>query len=599
MRKIILLFTLFFLLSVTTVYADGNGDVVDVYSNPDEMIILKSAPKAFMYTQPYHGYLDAREFTLTSKSVTNVNFAHDNDASTSARINKLGEIVYELKEEKNIESFYVHGKSENIFEVEFYDAKGRSIKIVQALEIREKSFVEVVKKVDVLNVKKIVLRSGAYWVSDIREFDINLSEVYLPVFKISSAATEKSIKINWELPNHKKLVDVKVNGKSVGKVKEYTAQKLESNKEYEYNITAVYSDGTEINTVYKTRTLVDKTPPGEIKNLKIKQNGEDVELSYELPTDDDFEYVVIKRNGWTIANGYKDATYLDKDLNYNQEYTYEIITYDKNRNGSKPVTGKITLVTQEVTNLKANAKYDEVELTWNLPNADGFKKAVIYRKNNDVSMFARMFKSNETALFETNGTQFKDLTVDADTSYTYRVASVYEEETKGTTVSVKTPKVIASGGGTNKDDNGDYVITWTKPTDGKIKVMVGGKEYAIVPASDKKIIIPKDKMKFDIIGNPDVLLIPIDDGGSEGIPSKPGAGEGTGNGGGIGDIVGGSGLAEMLSPGNILKGGMGLVLLVAAILLLRMAFILVPKLIRIIRNALSRNNENTYERRRV
>lgn len=598
MKRIFLLSTLFFLLSAVSVYADG--DVVDIYSNPDEMVILESAPKAFMYTEPYYGYLDAREFTMTSTLTTNPDAAHDNDPTTYARIKEKGKIEYVLNEAKNIESFYINGKSTNIFEIIFYNENDTFLKRMDVIELRESKFVEVVKTINLLNVKKIVLQTGGgYWITDVREFDINLAEVYLPVSNLSSTATDKSITLNWQLPDHKKLVDVKVNGVSIGKVQSFKASQLNSNTEYEYNITAVYSDGTEINTLYKSKTLEDKTPPGLIQNLRLKQNGKDVELSYVLPTDDDFNHVVIKRDGFVIANQYKDNKFVDSNLNYGQEYKYEISTYDKNGNGSRAVEGRITLVTQDVTNLKANANYDQVKLTWNLPNADGFKNVVIYRKNNDVGMFARLFRSNEKPLFETNGTEFKDLTVEADTSYTYRVASVFEDETQGATVSVRTPKVSASGGGTAKDENEDYVITWDKPTKGKIKVMVGGVQYAVVPASDKKIIIPKNKMKFDIIGNPDVQLIPIDEDGNEGIPSKPGAGEGTGNGGGIGDIVGGGDLADVLSPGNILKGGMGLIIIVASILLLRFAFIIAPKIIRLVRNALSRNNENTYVKRRV
>lgn len=596
MRKILLVAFLF-LMGVSTAHAEDDGNVIDIYSNPDEMIILESAPKAFMYIPPYQGFLDDKEFTVTQTKTTNVNAAFDNDTTTFAKIAEGGNIVIELNAEQNIESFYVNGKSTAIFMVDFYDKQGNLLKSVQNTELRGVSQpTEVVKTVNLLNVKKMILRTnGVYWISDIYEFDINLAEVYLPVFNLSSTAREKSITINWDLPAHKKLTDVKVNGKSIGKVTQYKQDKLESNKDYEYNIATVYSDGTEINTVYKVRTLEDKTPTGPIKNLKIKQNGENVELSYDFPTDDDFEYVVITRDGWTIANQYKDKKYVDKNLKYNKEYKYEVSAYDANGNKSESVTGAITLTTQDVTNLKATAKYDQVELTWSLPNAEGFKNAVIYRKNNDVGLFARLFKASETPLFETNGTQFKDLTVKPDTSYTYRVASVYEDETQGTTVSVKTPKVSVSGGGTEKDENEDYVITWTSPTTGKIKVLVGGKQYAIVSASDKKIVIPKDKMVFDILGNPDVQLIPVDEDGNEGIPSKPG-GNGTGNGGGIGDIVGG-GLADLLSPSNLLKTGMALVALVGSILLLRMVFILVPKLIGLIRNALSKKNENAYARR--
>ena len=597
MRKI-LLFAFLFFLGVSTAHAE-DGDVVDIYSNPDEMIILESAPKAFMYTPPYYGYLDAKEFTATSKVTQNHDAAFDNDPNTFAHIGESGSIEITLNGEKNIESFYAKGKGTNVFVAHFYDGQNNLLRTVSNTEFPSQTKpVEVLKKVDLLNVKKIVLRTnGGYWTTDLYEFDINLAEVFLPVFNLSNTAGERKITINWELPAHKKLTDVKVNGKSIGKVTQYVDGKLEPNKEYEYNIATVYSDGTEISTIYKVRTREDKTPTDPIKNLKIKQNGQDAELSYELPIDDDFEYVVIKRDGWTIANQYKESKYVDKNLKYNQEYVYEVIAYDANFNRTEAVTGKITLITQEVTNLKANAKYDQVELNWNLPNANGFKNVVIYRKKNDENLFARFFKSEETPLFETNGTQFKDLTVEADTSYTYRVSSVYEAETQGVSVNVRTPKVSASGGDITKDENEDYVITWTKPTTGKIKVMVGGKQYAIVPASDKKIVIPKDKMVFDLIGNPDVQLIPIDEDGNEGIPSKPG-GNGTGNGGGIGDIVGGGEVGKIVNPENALKGGLGLLGVIGGFVLLALSFLVVPRLVKLIRNSFDAD-KNINSKRRI
>nr|WP_011154341.1 hypothetical protein [Lysinibacillus sphaericus]AAP86225.1 LP1G.08 [Lysinibacillus sphaericus] len=259
---------------------------------------------------------------------------------------------------------------------------------------------------------------------------------------------------------------------------------------------------------------------------------------------------------------------------------------------------------KEVTNLTAIPTAQDVSLKWKMPEYKELEKARIYRQKTDVGLFVRMFRSASTyePLFETNGTTFKDLTVKADTEYTYKVTTVdtNDNESEGKTIKIRTKKMSVSGGGTEKDENGDYTITWTSPTTGKIKVLVGGKEYAVVSASDKKIVIPKNKMEFDILGNPDVQLIPIDEDGNEGLPSKPGAGEGTGNGGGIGDIVGGSDLADLLSPSNLLKAGMGLVALVGSILLIRMAFILAPKLIRLIRNALKKEKDvNVYVRRGV
>ncbi len=153
----------------------------------------------------------------------------------------------------------------------------------------------------------------------------------------------------------------------------------------------------------------------------------------------------------------------------------------------------------------------------------------------------------------------------------------------------------ASGGGIEKDPNEDYVITWTNPITGKMKVLVGGKQYAIVPASDKKIVIPKDKMVFDLIGNPDVQLVPIDENGNEGIPSKPG-GSGVGNGGGIGDIVGGGEVGKVVNPENTLKGGVELLKVIGGFILLGLSFLVVPRLIKLIRNSF---DTKTTSKRRV
>ena len=234
-----------------------------------------------------------------------------------------------------------------------------------------------------------------------------------------------------------------------------------------------------------------------------------------------------------------------------------------------------------------------------MPLYDDLQFARIYRKKDNSEFGAKLkalFVNDDgyIPLFETNGTNFKDLTVASDTAYTYKVTTVdnADNETLGITVKTKTPKMSVGGGGTNIDENGDYLITWESPVTGKIKVLIAGKEHAIVPAADKKIIIPKDKMKFDLLGIPDVQLIPIDDSGNEGIPSKPG-------GGGIGDIIGGGDTAAEITPENTLDMAVGLFLLVGGFLLLGMSFWLVPKLIRLIRQALGNKNGQTEIGRRT
>ena len=175
-------------------------------------------------------------------------------------------------------------------------------------------------------------------------------------------------------------------------------------------------------------------------------------------------------------------------------------------------------------------------------------------------------------LFETNGTYFNDLTVKPETSYTYLLTSYLSsgEETKGVTIDVETPPVEISGGDTNVDEeSGDYVITWTEPTEGKILVAVGGKEYAVVNASDLKITIPKEDMKFDKLGYPDVTLTPLDENEVPiGKPSKPGD---------MGSVVGD--VEINLNENNLLQMGVGLLGVIGGFVLLGLAFLVVKKLI--------------------
>lgn len=286
-------------------------------------------------------------------------------------------------------------------------------------------------------------------------------------------------------------------------------------------------------------------------------------------------------------------SYKISGLSPEKEYTY-VVEIVGTTTEKTELTFKTVAANKDVENLKAIPEATQVFLSWKMPEYDELQFARIYRKKENSGIVAKMkslFVSDDgySPLFETNGTNFRDLTVAADTEYTYKVTTVdtNDAETSGVTIKTKTPKMSVSGGNTEVDENGDYIITWDSPTTGKIKVLIARKEYAIVSAADKKIIIPKEEMKFDLLGNPDVQLIPIDEEGNEGLPSKPGGGGN--NSGGIGDIIGGGDAAE-ITPENTLDIAIGLFLLVGGFLLLGMSFWLVPKIIRLIRQAFDDKN---------
>lgn len=512
-----------------------------------------------------------------------------------------GTIIFNKEEKINLLGIYVTlwGGAE----INFYDAndnKTASLTVPSARYWREAYQYYTLPNV---KVKKLVVASTD--VNPIREFEMFVGEVEAPVAALKVDESYTKAIVSWANPSKahysKKIY---LNNVLVKEIKDgsnsYELTNLKSNEEYEVKVVVHYGatgeeEGLPASMKFKTKKFNDLA---DLKVSDIKHNS--ATLIYKLPEGAKSLEIYDEKNKLIDTTTNKNA-YVINNLQGETNYTYTVrVVYENGETSEKQQVKFATVeADREVLSLTATSTAADVSLKWKMPTYKALDVARIYRQKEDAGTFARMFRSASTyePIFETNGTTFKDLTVKADTEYTYKVTTVdtTDNETDGKTVKIRTKKMNVSGGGTEKDENGDYVITWTSPTTGKIKVLVGGKEYKIVQASDKKIVIPKDKMVFDIIGKPDVKLIPIDDDGNEGTPSKPG---GTGNGGGIGDIVGGSDLAETLSPENILKSGMSLFVLIGAILLLRLSFVIVPKLIRLIRNAISKKH-NVYERRGV
>lgn len=452
-------------------------------------------------------------------------------------------------------------------------------------------------------IDRIKFASHSYGTLAVNEFDLFDEANYPTVKNLKvSKKTFNEINIEWEKPTDSIGTRIYFNNvlvTSLGKDgKSYKFDELKANKKYEISVSSLYKDGE--STTNDITVATDKVPdlPEDFVNVSdiratsvgLKFNVDKLPSvpkwikTYKNKEDKNPDEVPVYTNNNPVGN-------IINDLKGETEYTYYVSVDYGNGNVTNmvPVKFKTLEPSKEVIDLSATATAQEVSLTWKMPVYQSLDVARIYRQKDNPGFFARMFSSSSTyePIFETNGTSFKDLTVKADTEYKYKVTTVDKSgnETDGKLVTVRTKKMGASGGGVELDSKGNYVITWTSPVKGQMKVLVGGKQYAIVPAVDKKIVIPKDKMVFDLIGNPDVELIPIDEEGNEGIPSKPG-GNGTGNGGGIGDIVGGGEVSKVVNAENTLKGGVELLMVIGGFVLLGLAFLVVPRLIKLIRNSL-------------
>lgn|GEM_PF-2448811 len=539
----------------------------------------------------WQGLLDEVDFSVTTngRNSSKLKQIHDNSLGTNNFALFPGEYVsFVFTDKQEIGDIYYRARDGGAT-FQFYDEN--DILLSEIKNTHTSSHVNYRLSVQQSDVKKIVLivMSG----TSFAEIEFDRIEVFNPVEKIKTGFLKKSnhldVELRWTNPIHIYLTDIEVNGESVGKINEYTLTNLEYDKEYQIEITTVYgAKNIRINTVFHLKTPKDYIAPGKVENLTAVQKGKGVLLSYEFPKDKDFSHVSIVRDGMVISGRLKDTSYLDNTVTPNKKYTYLLYAYDLSGNRSNPTQITVTVYSDEVMNLKANATAEKVTLSWDNTLDIEFEKAVIYRKEK-TGIMARTFSffssdDGYTPIFTTNGTNFEDLTVMSDTSYTYKVTSMIAgDESDGVTIDVKTPKVSVGGGAITPDPNNpdnptSYTVSWTSPTKGKLKVLIGGIEYKVVNAADLKIVIPAADMKFDKFDNYDVRLVPVDENGTEiGVPTNPGGGSTSWGGINLGGLG--------LDPKSLLTVVAALLGLVGLIILLAMSFRLTPKLIDLIKNS--------------
>jgi len=279
----------------------------------------------------------------------------------------------------------------------------------------------------------------------------------------------------------------------------------------------------------------DKEPPSEVVDVRFLPTENAISTFFNTPNDVDFAGTKLYLNGILKATLDKTKTsYTFTNLQPNTTYTISVTTFDTSGNESNGITTTVKTkipVVGDVTDLKSDAKYDRVNLSWTNPNSEFFSHVKIYRKVEQKSFWDQLFGATAvsaattsdgyTPMFETNGTYWTDLTVTPDTTYSYKVTSVNIEgnESQGVTIETTTsaePVPTMAGVATTQNENGDYVVTWTSPSKGTVKVLIDGQEYTVVDAATQQVIIPKKDMKLNFFGGYDAKLVPIGEFGTEG-----------------------------------------------------------------------------------
>lgn len=395
----------------------------------------------------------------------------------------------------------------------------------------------------------------------------------------------------------------------------YKISNLKANTDYKINVVAVIDDIKGLDNI-KSVTTKDPPPPPKLQQEHVRaQNITDksaeLYVAALIPNYDhiyiyDKDDKLIHQQPITGMVAYRHQL---KDLQQDRSYKYFVqVKHGSVLSDKLQIAFKTPRTETEVGNLQGRNEGESVVLSWINPDYDDFKWVKIYRKKEDepapkakffgFGMMTASAAAGYNPMFKFDGQNWQDLTVEAATTYEYKVTTLdvnESNETDGKTVKVKTlpPKIGGSeltGGEDKKNPDGtpeldgdgnpikeDFIIKWSTPTKGKVKVMVGGQEYTTVPASQQQVTIPYSDMQYDGLGNPQVQLIPIADNGTTGQTAQPPPPSG----GTIGNVVG-SGASAAVNANNLLQISLGLLAKVALFILLGMAFMLVPKLIRII-----------------
>ncbi len=327
-----------------------------------------------------------------------------------------------------------------------------------------------------------------------------------------------------------------------------------------------------------------KLPIKDVTNLAYEKKYNEINLNWQNPAQEHFSHVLISFNEQTYET--TEQSYRFENLESNKEYDVFIQSVDNQglKSDGISLTAKTDNVPSsflgDIKEINADASHDRVDLSWSLPETEYFEHVNIYRKSvSDVQTFSLLSVDAYDPLFETNGTYFNDLTVEEQTTYDYKLTTEFQGlESEGVTVQATTlvaPPPELGGQEFEEQENGDYLVSWQQPEAGQVRILVDGKEYVVVPASDKQFTIPAADMKYGPLGNPLVSIQTIGDNGEES------------------EIVdSGSNIDLPFGVGELIETSAGLMKVIGSLILLGLSFILVPKFVKMIKQSLSsRKNE--------
>lgn len=343
----------------------------------------------------------------------------------------------------------------------------------------------------------------------------------------------------------------------------------------------------------------------------LKTTPTEITISWGNPIESNFSHLNIYKNGTIVETNFTKETYTFKSLNPSQQYEFTIKAVDMD---GVETTGNTIIVSTddmplvpEVQNLNATTKHDRINLSWQNPESEYFHHVKIYRRteqdhsptaaiqqNKIEEIFVgKIVSAEETTdpafdpMFETNGTYWNDLTVEPSTTYGYKLTTenIAGAESEGLIVQATTlaePLPEMGGEEVNTDENGDYKVSWTSPTEGQVKILVDGNEYAVVDASLGEYVIPAADMKYDLFGKPKVQLVAVSSSGKEGEATKPPVN---------GESSGSIGVNMPFTVTEFLKTVLSLIGWISPFILLALAIRFAPRIIAFLKGVIAKFRE--------
>jgi subtilisin family serine protease/chitodextrinase len=175
----------------------------------------------------------------------------------------------------------------------------------------------------------------------------------------------------------------------------------------------------------------DTSPPDKPYNVTSKEQWNRLDISWQMVGDNyGVAYYKILRNGQEIgrASDYQDnwsnpelsgkIVYRDNDVQPRQQYSYQIVSVDKSGNASAPSDARSFAYQPDKepptvpSSFSAQAVgYSRVDMTWNASS------------DNDSVKAYRILRNGVT-LAETSALSYSDTTVNAGTTYRYKVVAI-------------------------------------------------------------------------------------------------------------------------------------------------------------------------------